>query len=283
MRKIITKEDTAPGGFLKFCYHTWAGGVLLKLLTARWLSKTAGFLLDRGVSKCLVKGFIKRNGIDMSRFEEGPFKSFNSFFTRHLLPDHFNVDEAEDSFVSPADGKISVYRIEKNGKFEIKGYSYTVETLLQDVSLADKYMGGLCIVVRLAVDDYHRYIYVDDCSHEGEKFIKGRLHTVQPVALGARRVFTENCRSVTVLHTKNFGDVAQIEVGAMMVGRIVNNHESGSFARGDEKGRFEFGGSTIVLLVEKDKIVLDPEFYENSENESETVVRCGEKIGEKIS
>ena len=282
MRRVITKEENVPGGFLRFCYHTRIGGVLLRLLTARWLSKTAGFLLDRGVSKCLVKGFIKRNGIDMARFEAGPFKSFNAFFTRQLLPEYFSVDADDDSFVSPSDGKISVYRIDKDRTFEIKGYTYTVESLTRDVFLAEKYADGLCIVVRLAVDDFHRYIYIDDCSHSGEKFIRGKLHTVQPVALAARRVFTENCRAVTVLHTKNFGDVAQIEVGATMVGRIVNNHDKGDFSRGDEKGKFEFGGSTIVLLVEKDRVSLDPEFFENTANDSETVVRCGECIGKKI-
>ena len=232
---------------------------------------------------CLVKGFIKRYGIDMSRFERGPFKSFNAFFTRQLLPEYFSVDMDDDSFVSPSDGKISVYSIDRDRTFEIKGYTYTVESLTRDVFLAEKYTGGLCIVVRLAVDDFHRYIYVDDCSHIGEKFIKGKLHTVQPVALAARRVFTENCRAVTVLHTKNFGDVTQIEVGATMVGRIVNNHDSGEFSRGTEKGKFEFGGSTIVLLVEKDRICLDPEFFENTANDAETVVRCGEKIGKKIN
>ena len=282
MRKVISRAQTMPGGFLRFLYHNPVGGVLLKFLTARWISITAGFFLDRGVSRCLVKGFIRRNGIDMSRFEKGPFKSFNAFFTRRLLPESVHIDMEKDSFVSPSDGKVSVYRIEPDGKFEIKGFSYTAETLLDDPAMAEKYMGGLCIVVRLAVDDYHRYIYVDNCTHEGQRFIKGRLHTVQPVALGARRVFTENCRAVTVLHTENFGDVTQVEVGAMMVGRIVNDHDGGKFSRGDEKGRFEFGGSTIVLLVEKDKVELDSEFFENSANEDETVVRCGERIGAAV-
>ena len=279
MRKTVSKAENAPGGFLRFLYHNPIGGVLLRILTARWISKTAGFFLDRGVSKCLVKGFIKRNGIDMSRFEKGPFGSFNAFFTRRLLPESVSVEKDPTSFVSPSDGKISVYNVEPDGTFEIKGYSYTAASLLGDDSLAEKFMGGICVVVRLAVDDYHRYIYLDDCTHEGQKFIKGKLHTVQHVALESRRVFTENCRAVTVLHTKNFGDVAQVEVGAMMVGRIVNDHDSGEFKRGDEKGRFEFGGSTIVLLIEKDRVVLDTEFFENSAKDFETIVRCGECIG----
>ena len=76
---------------------------------------------------------------------------------------------------------------------------------------------------RLTVEDYHRYFYIDGGSKGENVFIEGRLHTVQPIALEHRRVFTENCREYTVLHTENFGDVTQVEVGAMMVGRIVNN------------------------------------------------------------
>ena len=64
-----------------------------------------------------------------------------------------------------------------------------------------------------------------------------------------------------------------------MVGRIVNNHEKGKFSRGEEKGRFEFGGSTIVMLLEKDRAVLDEELWVNTAAENETVVRYGERIG----
>ena len=84
------------------------------------------------------------------------------------------------------------------------------------------------------------------------------------------------------MHTENFGDVTQVEVGALMVGRIVNNHQEGNFKRSEEKGKFEFGGSTIVLLIEKDKVVLDEEFFVNSRNDNETIVYCGERIGSKI-
>ena len=62
-------------------------------------------------------------------------------------------------------------------------------------------------------------------------------------------------------------------------GRIVNDVKSGRFERGDEKGRFEFGGSTVVLLLQKDKAALDPEFFANTALDRETVVKCGERIG----
>ena len=66
----------------------------------------------------------------------------------------------------------------------------------------------------------------------------------------------------------------------MMVGKIKNHHGPGAFLRGEEKGYFEFGGSTIVLLLKKGAAVLDHELWENTQNGLETVVKYGEKIGD---
>ena len=74
------------------------------------------------------------------------------------------------------------------------------------------------------------------------------------------------------------GDVVQIEVGALLVGAIRNNH-SESFSKGDEKGYFEYGGSTIILLVENDVVDIDNDILENSKKGIETKVTIGEKIG----
>ena len=49
--------------------------------------------------------------------------------------------------------------------------------------------------------------------------------------------------------------------------------------KGDEKGYFEFGGSTVVLLLQNGKVRLDADLVENSENGYETIVRMGERIG----
>ena len=129
------------------------------------------------------------------------------------------------------------------------------------------------------MDDYHRYCYIDNGTKTDNTFIAGELHTVNPIALERYNIYKRNCREYTVLHTENFGDVVQIEVGAMMVGRIVNNHGEASFVRGEEKGRFEFGGSTIVMLFGRDSISVDHDILCNSAEGIETVVKLGEKIG----
>ena len=53
------------------------------------------------------------------------------------------------------------------------------------------------------------------------------------------------------------------------------------FKKGEEKGYFEFGGSTIVLLVKKGMVKVDNDIITNSEEDIETNVKYGEKIGIK--
>jgi len=66
-----------------------------------------------------------------------------------------------------------------------------------------------------------------------------------------------------------------------MIGRIKNHHEKYRFTKGEEKGMFLFGGSTIVLLVEKDKVVIDKDIIKNTVSGYETIVKIGQKIGRK--
>ena len=235
-----------------------------------------------GISTAGCRAVRKKHGIDMSQFIEEDYKSFNAFFTRRIKPELRPFDLDPNALVSPCDAKLSAYRIDENSAFDIKGFTYTTADLLKNVELAEKFVGGLCLVFRLTVTDYHRYFFFDGGTARDNTFIKGRLHTVQPAALSKRRVFTENCREYTVLDTDNFGTAVMAEVGAMMVGRIVNDVKSGRFERGDEKGRFEFGGSTVVLLLQKDVAKLDDEFFANTALDRETVVKCGERIGERM-
>ena len=70
-----------------------------------------------------------------------------------------------------------------------------------------------------------------------------------------------------------------MEVGAMMVGRIVNTPGRATVKKGQEKGHFEFGGSTIVVLLQKDRVRLDADLLDNTRGGYETVVKMGERIG----
>ena len=152
-------------------------------------------------------------------------------------------------------------------------------SLLKNPALAAEYVGGWCLIFRLTVDDYHRYCYAFDCEKEENIRIPGRLHTVNPIANDFFPIYKENSREYTILHTREFGDVIAMEVGALLVGRIVNHQGPAFVRRGQEKGYFQFGGSTVVLLLKKDTAILDGDILENSRNGIETRVKFGEKIG----
>ena len=51
-----------------------------------------------------------------------------------------------------------------------------------------------------------------------------------------------------------------------MVGKINNHHQEYTFTKGEEKGMFEFGGSTIVLLVKENTVNIDEEILQNTKN-----------------
>ncbi|MGM1459003.1 MAG: phosphatidylserine decarboxylase, partial [Columbia Basin potato purple top phytoplasma] len=84
------------------------------------------------------------------------------------------------------------------------------------------------------------------------------------------------------LETKNFCTIIQIEVGALLVGKI-NNHPITSFQKGQEKGCFSFGGSTIILLIKKNKVIFEKIFIENSLKNIETKINIGDRLGYKIN
>lgn len=264
---------------LKKLYDTAYGRCLLKVLTLPAVSKAAGLYMDSPLSKPLIAPFIRKNGIDTSQYIMRDFRSYNQFFTRRIKPEKRPIDRVPSHLISPCDSKLSVYRIGSGSVFAIKGSHYRVCDLLKNSFLARRFEGGYCCIFRLEVDDYHRYCYIDSGRKSDNVFIAGELHTVNPIAMKRYNIYKRNSREYTVLHTDNFGDVAQIEVGAMLVGRICNRHGVHEFVRGEEKGRFEFGGSTIVLLFERDAIVPDPDLLKNTAEGFETVVKYGEKIG----
>lgn len=278
----IVEGDANQESFLGFLYNNAFGKVLLKLLYRRFISNIGRAYMESRFSKGRIQKLIKQHNINMNDYENREFSSFNDFFIRKLSDGARIVDFNDDSLIAPADSKLSVYDITEDSIYSIKSCDYSIKTLLGgDEELAKEFLGGKCLVYRLSVDNYHRYCYPDNGHEVSHRFIPGVLHTVNPIALEKHDVYGKNCRELTVLDTENFGRVAYIEVGAMMVGRINNAHKQ-SFLRGEEKGYFSFGGSTIVLLYQKDKLVIDDDIAENSKKDIETTVLFGEKVGRKF-
>ena len=154
-----------------------------------------------------------------------------------------------------------------------------MQSLVRSKKLAKKFEGGQLLLFRLSVDDYHRYCYLDDGVKTKNYHIPGVFHTVNPIANDTYPIYKENTREFTLLKSDHFGDVLIMEVGALLVGRITNNHEDQLVTRGTEKGKFEYGGSTIIVCLEKDQAIIDEDLLSNSEQRIETAVKMGEQIG----
>jgi phosphatidylserine decarboxylase len=111
--------------------------------------------------------------------------------------------------------------------------------------------------------------------------IRGKYYASGPYALKALIPFyTENYRVLSLYDSDHFGQIAMVEIGAFTVGSIQQKYAAGRhFAKGDRKGFFELGGSTIVLLFEKGRIKLDEDLLANTRNDLETYVLLGDSIG----
>ena len=262
---IENKDNNA----LRFLYNTIIGRIFLKIVITKPISKMYAKYMNSNLSKRKIKKFIKKNNIDMDEYINQEYKSFNDFFMRKIKEDKRII---EDGLISVCDSKLSAYKIDKNSRFNIKNSIYTIEELIKE-----KREYKYALIFRLCVDDYHHYIFPDNGKIISSKHIDGKLHTVQPIALKKYKVFHENSREVTFLECENLGDVCYIEVGALMVGKIVNDKKT-KFKKGEEKGHFEFGGSTIILLINKD-ININKKILENTRNDIETIVKLGECIG----
>lgn len=277
----LVPGDDGQDRFLEWMYGTRPGRLLVKLMIRPGVSRAAGWLLDRRVSALAVRPFIRKNHIRMDDFEQRRFRSFNDFFTRRVLPGKRPVDDAPGHLIAPCDSKLTVYDIRPDSRFRVKGTEYTLEGLLQSKELAETFLGGTLLLFRLTVGDYHRYTYIDSGFVTGSTRIPGVFHTVNPAAASRCPIYRENTREYSLLESLRFGTVLQMEVGAAMVGRIVNAPGSRNVRRGEEKGRFEFGGSTVIVLLQKGRAILDADLLRNTAQEAETVVRLGERIGIK--
>lgn len=279
----LHREQGAQDRLLSVLYGTKTGRRIVKLLVSPCISRVAGNILDTRASRFLVGPFIHCCHLDVSpylRQKPEEFLSYNDFFTRKIDPQKRPVDQNPCHLPSPCDGKVTVYQIGEDSSFLIKNTRYTTESLLRNKKLARRYDGGYAVVLRLCVTDYHRYIYPVAGEKTKNCYLPGILHTVNPVAVETADVFKENSREYTLIKSEEFGTVLQMEVGALLVGRICNYHQKMAVVRGMEKGRFEFGGSTIILLLQKNRAVIRRDLLENTAKNRETQVKMGECIAE---
>ncbi|MCB9197859.1 MAG: phosphatidylserine decarboxylase [Flavobacteriales bacterium] len=278
--ELITEQ--VPGGrAMSFIYTNPFGKLSLWLLIKRkLLSALFGKYMSSKASVSKVEPFIRKHKMDMSEYivPEGGFSSFNDFFYRKVRPQFRKIG---DGVISPADGRVLVFPdISSVRTFFVKGEEFSLSTFLQDDSLIKRYEGGSMCIIRLAPVDYHRYHFPVSGKASKNVKINGYYYSVSPIALQRNvRIFLENKREYSNIESNEFGNVLMCEVAATLTGGMKQVYiENENVLKGQEKGYFFFGGSTVILLFEKQRVVFSNDLIENTKKGLETWLKMGETI-----
>lgn len=277
----IKTEQVVDGTWLYWLYNNPLGELSLQALIKRKVvSEVYGWLMHTRWSAGEIAPFIKKYHIDMSRFQKQHYKSFNDFFIRKLKPGVQKIDTSSGVVISPADGKLLAYKDIGGQSFIVKGYRFNVKSFLQNDSLANVYKQGSLLLFRLSPTDYHRFNFPVSGTLSRLIKISGDYYSVSPIALRKRiKIFCENEREYQSISTTRFGNVIMAEIGATMVGSIIQTYKGNIAVKGAEKGYFQFGGSSIILLFQPGKIKIDADLLKNTRNHLETEIKMGERIG----
>ena len=277
-------ENVYGEKWLDWLYHNPVGEATLWTIAKRKIvTSLYGDQMEKPASADKIVPFVKEYDVDITIAQKQNFKSFNDFFIRQLKPEARPIVSDSLAVASPADGKILAYENVSNSDFYVKGFRFNVDSFLDNTELAQKYKDGSMIVFRLAPPDYHRYHFpVSGMTSSSNLKIDGDYYSVNPLALRKKaEIFWLNKREYGVIQTPLFGNVVMVEVGATMVGSMIQTYSGTTVKKGQEKGYFKFGGSTVVLLFEKDQIKIDADLLTNTANGLETTIKMGEQIAIK--
>ncbi|NEQ50829.1 MAG: phosphatidylserine decarboxylase [Leptolyngbya sp. SIO3F4] len=284
----ITAERIFAEDLLRWLYEDTLGFTVFNcFLNNQAFCWLFGKLQDLPSSRRKIFEFVKEYSINLEEveFPLEYYQNFNAFFSRHLKSHARPFIKNADIFCSPGDGKVLVYpKLTKQTQIPVKGSAITVEALLASESAAQTYQDGSALILRLAPRDYHRFHFPDQGKANRARYIRGTYHSVNPIALSrVPGILYQNKRAVTEFYSQNFGRITYVEIGATTVASIIQTYTPGIVDRGQEKGYFQYGGSTIVLLFEPGAIIFDEDLIQDSQQHLEVQVQAGNQLGTKIS
>ena len=281
-----TKTEKVFGErWLRLAYESPVGRFAVWLLFRRsFFSWYYGRKMNERSSDMLIIKFIGDYGINVSEFVKSPFdfKTFNEFFHRALKPESRPIAPGAGTAVFPADGRhLAFPDVDRADGFYVKGAKFTLEGLLGDAELAGTLSGGSMLISRLCPSDYHRFHFPVAGIPGNPRLVKGKLYSVNPIALRRNILYlVRNKRFVTQVESTMFGTVVMVEVGATNVGSIVQGFVPGRpVLKGEEKGLFAFGGSCVITLFARSRIVFDADIVRQSASCIETYARMGDRLG----
>ncbi|MDR2769377.1 MAG: archaetidylserine decarboxylase [Puniceicoccales bacterium] len=251
------------------------------------MSKIIGYGMNTHLSKYKIRSFAENYGICPDDFDKklNEYEHFNDFFCRKFKTGKRNFNSSEDIICFPADGRhLGFNCIKDSATFFIKGESLCLKKLLGTNQWAYDFKNASMVISRLSPVDYHRFHFPMEGIPTQSRCVNGYLYSVHPLALMKNILtFTQNKRWVCILQHKILGDVALIEIGATGVGATVQTYRPNHFVKkGEEKGYFLFGGSTIITLLNSRKVKLADDLLEQTRRGYELYAHCGDVLGRII-
>lgn len=283
--KNVAYEPVWGGACLKALYHKkrgflWLQKLAVHLLSIPFVSSLWGAFHDLTLSRRRIRPFCEEFHIDTKECELSldRFTSFNHFFIRTLKKESRPRNEEPGSVIIPADARYSFFEnVGKDTSCIIKGIEWNLEKLLGSLDLAKKFHGGTLILARLCPLDCHRFYFPFSGHALKTRLIKGPLFSVNPIATKERPwIFWTNKRTVTLIQMSGGHSYAMVEIGATNCGSIHQTFVPGQVEKGQEKGYFKLGGSSIALLFEPHTLCLEADLQTDSDLE----IYC--KIGQKL-
>lgn len=290
--KQIEIEKVYGEKAVELAYDSRIAKAISPVVASRTLSRLYGSSQDTLKSGKKVPEFIKKFNIEIGDYLPGSlehepveksYKTFNEFFIRKFKAGLRPFPTEDHQLGAFAEARYYGHEsISEETRIPVKGKYLSAAQLLGNVKNAEVFEGGPLLLARLCPVDYHRYHYCDGGKTLEAYRVKGEFHSVNPLALKLKQnIFIKNERRISILQTENFGKLAYIEVGATMVGKIIQSaDESKKFERGQEKGYFLFGGSTVIVLGEPNRWKPSEDILENTKNSTETYVHLGDSIAE---
>ncbi|MGY4104470.1 phosphatidylserine decarboxylase [Ignavigranum ruoffiae] len=276
-RRELVMEHAYQADLLARLYSPGIASFLLPIIKSRLFSKLWTWKDYLPSSRKKIQHFIQKYQLQPEEFTEQDFAHFAAFFERSYLPSS-RPRCLEPEIMAVTDGKLLVYPLESQMTIEVKGRTYALAELFPQQTDWSLYHGGYLFLYRLAMEDNHHYLFAESGPMSDQSDIPGSLHTIRDLGHRHSPVFIENQRSVCKIHQSKLGPIWQMEIGALTVGRIIN-HPRDLAQRGQEKGYFKLGGSSIIVLYPASSLKIDADILEWSQQGIETQVRMGERIG----
>jgi phosphatidylserine decarboxylase len=272
--------------------HEQLNFLLTNRLPRRWLTLLMGRVsriqnpLVRGPAFALWRLF--GGDFRLHEAKHTRFRSLHDCFTRELKDGARPIASDPQAVVSPCDAVVGAFgRIVGTQLFQIKGFPYSLDDLLHDAALVEKYRDGVFATLRLTSNMYHRFHAPRDCTVREVLYISGDTWNVNPIALQrVERLYCKNERAVLDLDVGAEKALALVPVAAILVASIRLKFLaepltleyrgpnripcSATFARGEEMGYFEHG-STIIVFANS-KFAIDERVAEGS------IIRMGEPL-----